>query len=143
MLKNLNYNPSPRNYIIRKITSIAIRTTYTFSAVKIKIGTILVRCYVKFLVVVVVVVVFVCFQVATCRLSYKARLQLYFNALSKFFIIIINIVITFIADVINNGQVLIYCSFNTSFVVSVCLFYCCYIRFLLLYLVVSVKFKQS
>ena len=28
MLKDLNYNPSTRNYIIRKITSIAIRTTY-------------------------------------------------------------------------------------------------------------------
>ena len=36
--------------------------------------------------------------------------------------------------------VLIYCSFNISCVVPVCLFYCCYIRFLSLYLVVNVKF---
>ena len=28
MLKDLNYNPSTRNYLIRKITNIAIRTTY-------------------------------------------------------------------------------------------------------------------
>ena len=48
--------------------------------------------------------------------------------------------ITIIADVINNGQILIYCNIDISCVVSVCLFYCCYIRFLLLYLVVNVKF---
>ena len=28
MLKDLNYNPSTRNYIIQKISNIAIRTTY-------------------------------------------------------------------------------------------------------------------
>ena len=28
MLKDLNYNPSTRNYIVRKISNIAIRTTY-------------------------------------------------------------------------------------------------------------------
>ena len=54
-------------------------------------------------------------------------------------IIILNI-IAFIADVINNGQILIYCGFSISYVVSVCLFYFCYIRFLLLYLVVNFKF---
>ena len=88
MLKDLNYN-STKNYIIRKISNIAIRTTYYIFCRRIKIGTILVCCYVNFLsfflfVVVVAVVVVVCIQVATCRLRYKARPQLYFNALSKF-----------------------------------------------------------
>ena len=36
-------------------------------------------------------------------------------------IIIITLRITFIADVINNGQILIYCNIDISCVVSVCL----------------------
>ena len=46
----------------------------------------------------------------------------------------------FIADVINNKQVLIYFSLNISYIASVSLFYFCYIRFLVLYSVVDFKF---
>ena len=48
--------------------------------------------------------------------------------------------IKFIVDAIHHGQVLSYCSFNISYLASVSLFYFCYIRFLLLYLVVDFTF---
>ena len=52
-------------------------------------------------------------------------------------IIITTIIITIIIIII---IILIYCSLNISYVVSVSLFYFCYIGFLLLYLVDDFKF---
>ena len=65
MLKDLNYNPSTRNYIIRKITNIAIRIRLGQSWIVVML---ILNVYYFFS-----YILLVCIKVATCRLPYQVR----------------------------------------------------------------------